>query len=154
MSLQSVLALVDDKLHDVFHRKQPDAKKARQRALKTIETARRQFASQEVIRGRKVWAVSNEVVSFTPGYRITERKTVFVQAAQFGKLLNSLEAAINAGELDEALLADEKQKAETEQVTPTAAEPAPKKRTRDPASTANAMATRAANQVKAGVGTA
>lgn len=141
MSLKSVVALVDDKLHEVFHRKQPDAKKARQRALKTVETARRQFSSPDATKGRKVWAVSNEVVRFTPGYRITERETLFVPASRFNDMLDNLEAAIKAGELDDALLAEPNSESSPER--------APRKqRTRDPASTAMAVATRAANKGK------
>lgn len=111
MALKDIIELVDDKLEAVFHRKAPDAKKARKKAIKTIETARQQFASTDPVRGRKVWKVSNEVVSFAPGYVIAERSTSYVPAERFNEFLDKLEAAINAGELDEALLADEKAEA-------------------------------------------
>lgn len=108
MALNDILALVDDKLESVFHRKEPDAKKARKKAIATVETARKQFRSVDPVRGRKVWKVSNEVVSFTPGYIIAERSVSYVPAARFNEFLDKLEAAINAGELDDALLAEEK----------------------------------------------
>lgn len=108
MALKDILALVDDKLEAVFHRKEPDAKKVRKKAIATIETARKQFGSVDPVRGRKVWKISNEVVSFTPGYVIAERTVSYVPAERFNDFLDKLEAAINAGELDDALLADEK----------------------------------------------
>ena len=105
MSLKSFLALVDDKLHEIFERKAPDAAKARAKALKTIESAKRSFTATEPTRGRKAYKINNDVVAFTPGYKVDGRSTMLIPSSRFADALSALEKAINGGELDDALIA-------------------------------------------------
>jgi len=113
MALKDLLALVDPKLEAEFNRKAPDPEKARQRALKGIDTTSSQWASSTPTRGRKRYRVNNSVVEYAPGFAIGGSSTLYIPSERFADFLTKLKATISAGELDDALTAEEGQSSGT-----------------------------------------
>lgn len=111
MALKDMIALVDDKLADVFHTRKPDAAKLRAPVLKAIERTRSQFSQGDVVRGPKWFKSANGVVAFTPTLRgghplqVNGQTTVFIAADRFPEFLDHMQAAVQAGEFDGQLAA-------------------------------------------------
>lgn len=102
------LKLIDAKLADVFHKKAHDPSKARQRAIKSVDTSMKQFEENPVGRGRKKFKLNNSVVEFTPGFEMgSAGLTAYVPSERFADFLKGLKSSIQAGELDKELEAAE-----------------------------------------------
>jgi hypothetical protein len=112
MSLKSLLALVDDKLHDVFHKPVFDPVKSRKPFLSGLKKARAQFESNKRPRGANKWFdISNSVVEFSPSLngkpvKIGGKDKLYVPSERFPDVLTHAEAACNAGELDDQFMSD------------------------------------------------
>lgn len=110
MALKDMIALVDDKLADVFHTRKPDAAKLRSPVLKAIQRTRSQFSQGGVVRGPKWFKSSNGVVAFTPtlrgGYslQVNGQAMVFIASDRFSEFLDHMDAAVQAGEFDDQLI--------------------------------------------------
>lgn len=103
MSIQSLLALADDKLHEVFSRKPHDPTKARNAFLKRIETTHSQFASATPVKGRKLFVIKNGVVKVTLPFEIAGKSEFLVPSERFTDWLGHLKDSVTKGELDDAL---------------------------------------------------
>ena len=109
MALKNMLALVDDKLADVFHTKKSNAAKLRSPVLKAIERTRSQFTGDGMVRGPKWFKLSNGVVALTPTLRggrslqVDGQATVFITGDRFLEFLDHMQAAVEAGEFDDQL---------------------------------------------------
>ena len=101
MALSDLLKLADDKLAELFHKKQHDPEKARRPNLKGIDRTRNQLESPTPTKGKKWWKVSNNVVEFTPPFPIGGKTTHYVPSERFPDYLTHLHGAVSAGELDE-----------------------------------------------------
>ena len=103
--------LIDDKLEAEFNKKGPDpraAEKLRAKLLQSIETSKRQFASTEPAKGKKLFKINNSVVAFSPvvagnPVSLSGKTTLFVPSEHFPAFLDGLEADVKAGKLDDAL---------------------------------------------------
>lgn len=103
MSLKSMLALADDKLHEVFHRKPHDPEKARKPIIKGIDRTNDQFASATPVKGRKWFKVANGVVEFTPPFVIGGKTTHYIPSERFKEFLGHLKTSVTGGELDKEI---------------------------------------------------
>lgn len=109
MALKNMIALVDDKLADIFHTRKPDAAKIRSPVLKAIKRTLSQFSEGRVVGGPKWFKVSNGVVAFTPTLRgghslqVDSQATVFIASDRFPEFLDHMQAAVQAGEFDDQL---------------------------------------------------
>ncbi|MCW2412919.1 MULTISPECIES: hypothetical protein [unclassified Sphingobium] len=108
MSLKDVLALIDDKLEEVFHRKPHDPSKARKPVLKRIAAAKTQFENGSSRAPNRWWSASNDVVAFKPvidgkPLLINGKPVSHVPAERFPSFLDKLTAAVEAGELDKEI---------------------------------------------------
>ena len=103
MALKDLLKLIDSKLADTFNLKTLDPTKARATMVKHIDTTKRQFASTEPVRGRKAFRVANSIVEYKPPVPIEGHAVCYVPSERFDGFLNTLRAAVEAGELDKAL---------------------------------------------------
>lgn len=104
MALKDILALVDDKLADVFHSTKPDPAKLRAPAIKRLDTAKTQFLATEPQRGRKIWRAKNNVVEVALPFALNGEATVYVPSERFPDFVDKLKAAVEAGELDAELV--------------------------------------------------
>ena len=102
MALSDLLKLADDKLAELFHKKQHDPEKARRPILKGIDRTRNQFESPSPTKGKKWWKVSNNVVEFSPPFPIGGKTTHYVPSERFPDYLTQLHGAVSAGELDDS----------------------------------------------------
>jgi hypothetical protein len=113
MALQDFLNLVDAKLHDVFHHVAADPAKARKPFVKKIDATIKQFAEGKQPRGAdKWWTANNNVVMFSPtmdGREIKIGKVypLPIPSERFTDALNHLKASVEAGELDDQLIAED-----------------------------------------------
>lgn len=109
MALKDMIALVDDKLADVFHTRKPDPVKLQSPVLKAIERTRSQFSQGGVVRGPKWFKLSNGVVAFTPTLRgghslqVNGQATVFIASDHFPEFLDHMYAAVQAGDFNDQL---------------------------------------------------
>jgi len=111
MALRDFIALIDEKLHDVFVATAPDPSKARKPVLKAIERAKAQFEAGKQPRGdSKWWSANNNVVHFTPN--IDGKPLDFgkrfntIPAERFVQALDHLRDAVEKGELDEMITSE------------------------------------------------
>ena len=109
MALKDMVALIDEKLADVFHSAKPDPVQLRAPVLKAIERTRSQFLQTEPVRGPKWFKASNSVAAFTPTLRggytlpINGKPTVYVPSERFLSFLDHMKDAVDAGEFDSEL---------------------------------------------------
>jgi hypothetical protein len=112
MALKDFFALVDDKLHDIFERSEPDPAKARKPFLRAIDKAVKQFEEGKQPRGaNRFWSANNNVVKLTPnvggrGINIGGKSAQTIPAERFPDAMKALKAAVEKGELDDVLNAD------------------------------------------------
>ena len=103
VALSDLLKLADDKLAELFHKKQHDPEKSRRPILKGIDRTRNQFESPTPTKGKKWWKISNNVVEFTPPFPIGGKTSHYVPSERFSDYLTQLHGAVSAGELDDSL---------------------------------------------------
>ena len=103
MALKDLLALADDKLHEVFSRKPHDPAKARNAFIKRIDTTENQFKSATPVRGRKIFKIANGVVQVTLPFEIAGKSTFHVPSERFSDWLGHLRDSVSKGELDKEL---------------------------------------------------
>jgi len=103
MALKDLLALADDKLHEVFSSKPHDPSKARAPILKGIDRTAKQFAQTEPVRGRKWFKVANSVVELTLPFSISGKSTFYIPSERFPDFLEKLKSSVEAGELDKEI---------------------------------------------------
>lgn len=113
MALADLLKLADDTLHDLFNKVAPDPAKRRAPFLKAIDKALAQHGDGKQPRGPKAfWSANNGVVKITPNIaghpvKIGGKDYLTVPAERFRDAMTSLRAAVEAGELDDALVVDD-----------------------------------------------
>jgi hypothetical protein len=113
LALADLLKLADDTLHDLYNKVAPNPVKARAPFLKAIDKAVAQHGEGKQPRGAKAfWSANNGVAKITPNVggrpiKIGGKDFVTVPAERFGDAMKSLRAAVEAGELDDALVADD-----------------------------------------------
>lgn len=106
-------SLTDAKLKADYEKQGPDpraAERNRERFIKSLDTAARQFGSTEPTKGKKMWSAANNVVRFTPKTNngpvlLNGSEEVFVPSERFPAFLEALKQSVSAGELDDALQA-------------------------------------------------
>lgn len=107
MSLKDILALVDDKLGDVFRTVAYTPDRDRQKFAARIDATKEKFLQTEPPRGKKDFSVANNVVEYRPTLggpvKIGGKDVSYVPAERFGDFLTGLKAAVMAGELDKEL---------------------------------------------------
>ena len=103
VALSDLLKLADEKLADLFHKKQHNPEKARNPILRGIDRTRNQFESAIPIRGKKWFKVSNNVVAFSPPFDIGGKSLHYIPSERFPDYLAHLRQAVEAGELDDSL---------------------------------------------------
>lgn len=111
MALKDLLALMDNGLESVFHKKAYDPQKDRQWVVDRITKASTQFASTESTRGggARWWKLSNGVVAFSPTRKdgapliINGQTTNFIPSERFEDFLRSMAIAVTGGEFDAEL---------------------------------------------------
>jgi hypothetical protein len=100
MSIKDLLSLADDKLKDVFSKREYDPSRDRARHLKMIEGDERSFGNPEPMRGKKAWKASNNVIEYTSRFPIDGKTTHYVPSERFGDFLSKLKALITGGTFD------------------------------------------------------
>jgi hypothetical protein len=105
MALKDFLSLVDAKLKTNFEQKKPDPTKARGSVLKRLDKAAEQYAQTEPVRGRKMFTINNNVMALELPFAINGETTFYAPSERGGDLIKSLRAAVETGELDEAIAA-------------------------------------------------
>ena len=114
MALKDMLALMDNALESVFHKKEYDPAKDRQWVVDRITKASTQFASTESTRGggARWWKLGNGVVAFSPTRRdgapliINGQSTNFIPSERFEEFLRTMAIAVTGGEFDAELSAE------------------------------------------------
>lgn len=104
-------SLIDPKLKAEFERQGPDpraAQRNRDRFIKSLDTAARQFGSTEPTKGKKMWKAANNVVEFSPKsgngpVLLNGSETHYIPSERFPAFLEALKQSVSAGELDDAL---------------------------------------------------
>jgi hypothetical protein len=112
--LDKLNALIDPKLKETFDRKAYDPAKDRAWVVARLEATKTQFNSTESTRGggRKLWALSNGVVAFSPvrpdkqPLVINGQTTNFIPSEHFVTFVDHMIAAVNAGDFDKELKSD------------------------------------------------
>lgn len=112
--LEKLHALIDPKLKDTFERKEYDPAKDRAWLVGRLESTKTQFTATETTRGggAKWWKLGNGVVAFSPTRPdkmplvINGQTTNFIPAERFGDFIAAMIAAVQAGEFDKELKAD------------------------------------------------
>ncbi len=108
MALKDLLAMVDDKLAEVFDRKAYDPSKDRDRFAKRIDATKTKFLQTEPARGQKDFTVANGVVRYEPTLRgnpvvIGGRMVFHIDSGKFVAFLDGLKSSVEGGELDDAI---------------------------------------------------
>lgn len=108
MALKDILALVDDKLGDVFRTVAYTPDRDRQKFADRIDATKAKFLATEPPRGKKDFSVANNVVEYRPTLnggpvKIGGKDVSYVPAERFGDFLDGLKAATLAGEIDKEL---------------------------------------------------
>ncbi len=106
--LKDALALVDDKLASVFSTPAHDPEKARKPLLNGIAKTKTQFSEGKTKAPNKWWSVNNNVVAFAPKLgddplMINGKPLLYIPAERFPEFLETLQAAVEAGEFDDEL---------------------------------------------------
>ncbi len=105
-----MLALMDDKLADIFSTPAYDETKARKPLLNGIDKTATQFAEGKTKTPHRWWSVSNNVVSFAPklggeAFEIGGKLINYVPAERFPDFLKAFRAAVENGDFDTHLKA-------------------------------------------------
>lgn len=103
--------LSDPKLKSDFEKVGPNpltALKAREKFVKSLETAKAQFASPTPTKGFKTWKVNNGVVEFKPSVgrnaiQLGGASTHYIPEERFGSFVDAVIASVKAGELDQEI---------------------------------------------------
>ena len=103
MALKDLLALADDKLHDVFSRKPHDPQKARNAFIKRIDTNQSHLASATPTKGRKMFTIKNGVAQITLPFEIAGKSVFHVPSERAADWFNHLKDSVTKGELDKEL---------------------------------------------------
>lgn len=108
MALKDLLALVDDKLSNLFEKVAYDGSKDRAKFVKRIDSTKEKFLATEPARGAKDFSVANGVVRYAPTISgnpvaIGGKTTLHVPSERFADFLDKLRAAVEAGELDDVI---------------------------------------------------
>lgn len=108
MALRDLLALVDDKLKDVFHTVAYDPARDRDKLVKRIDDTKAKFAAVEPARGKKDFTTANGVVAYSPTVAgnplvIEGRETNYVPAERFADFLDIFRAEVAEGRLDKEI---------------------------------------------------
>lgn len=108
MALKDLLALVDDKLSDLFEKVAYDGSKDRAKFAKRIDATKEKFLQTEPARGAKDFSVANGVVRYAPTLSgnpisIGGKTTLHVPSERFSDFLDKLKSAVEAGELDDVI---------------------------------------------------
>lgn len=103
--------LIDDSLIEGFDAPVYDPKKGRAAFVKSLETAKSQFASNTTRAPNRIWKTgNNEGVRLSPKLSgqpvaLPGKKDIVVHKSRFSDFLDKLIVAANAGEFDEAIKA-------------------------------------------------
>lgn len=120
--LNSLAGFIDnDGLADAFAVKPEDPTKARRPLLDGIQRTREQFAERghgAAKPGARWWQEQNGIVAFTMklggcALNLNRAATNHIPEAKFAAFLDTLEQAVNAGQLDAALKANQEERART-----------------------------------------
>ena len=108
MALKDLIALIDNKLAETFHRPAYDAEAARKPLLRGIDNARRQFESGQTKAPNRWWKAANNVVALTvklggDTLDINGASTNHIPQEHFVTFLDKFKEAVTAGEFDEEL---------------------------------------------------
>lgn len=108
MALKDMLALVDDKLKEVFSTPAYDEVAARKPVLAGIAKAKEQFEAGKTKVPHRWWSAANNVVLFKPrlggnALLINGKEESAIPAERFPAFLDHFTAAVNAGEFDEEI---------------------------------------------------
>jgi hypothetical protein len=109
MALKDLLALVDVKLKDVFHKVTYDPTKDRARMVKRIDDTKGKFLAVERPRGKVDFDARNGVVEYRPtlpggGPLLIEKSDVsYVPAERFSDFLDILRAEVSEGRMDKEI---------------------------------------------------
>lgn len=103
MALNDFIKLADDKLHEVFSRKPHDPSKARNAAIKRLDTTHNQFIATEPARGRKMFKIQNGVVELTLPWAVGGKSVFHIPSERFADAISHLKESISKGELDKEL---------------------------------------------------
>ena len=103
MSLKDLLAISDDKLHEIFEQKAIDPKKAREAFAKRIDKTAEQFASATPLKGRKMFVIKNGIVKVTLPFAIEGKNEFLIPSERFKEWLGHLRDSVTKGELDDAM---------------------------------------------------
>lgn len=106
MALKDLLALADDKLHEIFERKPYNADRERKAMIKRIDKARDQHQSATPTKGKKIFKVQNGVAQITLPFEIAGKSTFHVPSERFIEWLDHLKDSVTKGELDKELEAN------------------------------------------------
>ena len=100
MALKDFLSLADDKLHEVFAKKDYDPAKDRAAMIKRLDTAHTQFQSATPIKGRKMFKIANGVVELTLPFEIGGKSVFHLPTERFADAIQHLKDAVGQGEAD------------------------------------------------------
>ena len=103
MALKDFLSLADDKLHEVFAKKEHDPRKDRAAMIKRLDTAHGQFQSETPVKGRKMFRLANGVVELTLPFEIGGKSVFHIPTERFSDAIQHLKDAVGKGEADEHL---------------------------------------------------
>lgn len=113
MALKDILALVDDKLADIFKTVAYTPDRDREKFAARIDATKTKFLATEPARGKKDYSVANNVVEYRPSLggapvKIGGKDVIYIPAERFVHFLDGLKAVVAAGELDKELEAASK----------------------------------------------
>lgn len=103
MALKDLLALADDKLHDLFERKPHDPTKARAAFVKRIDTNKNHLASATPTKGRKMFRIANGVARIELPFSISGKSVFHVPSERAADWFDHLKDSVSRGELDKEL---------------------------------------------------
>jgi hypothetical protein len=103
MALKDLLALADDKLHELWAKKPHDPSKARNAFIKRIDAAHNQLASATPVKGRKMFLIKNGVAQVTLPFEIAGKSVFHVPSERVKDWFDHLKDSVTKGELDKEL---------------------------------------------------
>lgn len=112
--LDKLHALIDPTLKETFDKRAYDPSKDRAWVVARLEATKTQFTSTESTRGggRKLWALSNGVVAFSPvrpdkmQLVVNGQTTNYIPSERFLDFVDAMIAAVNNGDFDKELAAE------------------------------------------------
>ncbi len=102
MGISDLLAMADDKLHELFQSKPHDPTRARDKVVKQIDRTKVQFGDKSS-KGKKWFRHANGVVELTLPFAIDGKQTFYLHTNKFEAFLDGLKSEVTSGSLDKEI---------------------------------------------------